>query len=72
MFVVSLRLLQAITVILCFLVRHWRHFGSNLALSGALWALLGSLLAFFLAPPGPFWASLGLSRVSPGPLFGFL
>ena len=41
MFVVSLRLLQAITVILCLLVRHWRHFGSNLALSGALWALLG-------------------------------
>ena len=71
MFVVSLRLLQAITVILCRLVRHWRHFGSNLALSGALWALLGSLLAVFLAPPALFWASLGFSRDSLGPLLGF-
>ena len=63
MFVVSLRLLQAITVILCFLVCHWRHFGSNLALSGALWTLLGSLLAVFF---GTTWALLGLSWLLPG------
>ena len=68
MFFVSLRLLRAVTVILCLLVRPWRHFGSNLAPLGALWALLGSLLAVFLAPPGPFWASLGLSWDSLGPL----
>ena len=59
MFFVSLRLLRAITVVLCLLVRPWRYFGSSLAPLGALWALLGSLLAVFLAPPGPFWASLG-------------
>ena len=64
MFFVSLRLLRAITVILCLLVRPWRHFGSNLAPLGALWALLGSLLAIFLAPPRPFWDSLGLSYAS--------
>ena len=70
MFFASLRLLRAITVILCLLVRPWRHFGSNLAPLGALWALLGSLLAIFLAPPEPFCASLGLSQVSLGPLSG--
>ena len=51
----------------------WCVLGAILAptwLFGSSWALLGSLLAVFLAPPGPFWASLRLSRVSLGPLLG--
>ena len=58
MFFVSLRLLRAITVILCLLVRPSRHFGFNLA---RLNALLGTLGVSLGSLSGITWTLLGLS-----------
>ena len=61
MFVVSLRLLQAITVILCLLVRHWRHFVTWLfwVLFGHSWGLSWQSFWHHLGPFGPLLASPG-------------